>query len=214
MRLLGAERVNTVTQHYAGYLPAWHPWEPYQSFYAGQPRTAAAREMVPFEAELLTWVLGPVRSVCAVRDRRSEWVTDIDDTYFLLLEFESGVRGTMSVELHQVDQARFVRIAGRDRGLTLDLTHHTLRELRLGANNESTTVAPGLLGAKRFAFEDVYRAEMQAFIAGLDGTALYQKTWSDDRHLSCVLAAAEESWRSRRWVTIAEAETIHDGINW
>ena len=208
---LGWPQVLTISHQYAGYLPQWHPYEEYSSFYAGRPNTCAAREMVPFEAELLTWIFGPVRAVSAVRARRAQWKTPIDDTYDMLLEFESGVRGFLGVELHQVLPHRLLRVACRDRGLELDLQRHTLRERRLDAATERTLGAPPLRGSA-FAFEDVYRSEMAAFLAALDGTAPYEKAWADDRLLSCLLVAAEESSRRRAWVTLAEAEGLHDGL--
>ena len=51
---------------------------------------------------------------------------------------------------------------------------------------------PESLGS--FNFEQVYFDEMRAFLDALRGVGPYPKTWSDDRHLSDVLVAAEESW--------------------
>ena len=53
---LGYHSINTVIYHYGGYLPSWHPWESYPEFYAGKKKTNAAREMVPFELQALTWL--------------------------------------------------------------------------------------------------------------------------------------------------------------
>ena len=118
---IGLRNINTVHYHYGGYLPYWHPWESYADFYAGQRKTSAAREMVPFEAESLVWMFGPVKAVCAMTGRAAAWKTDIDDTYELMLEFESGLRGSLIVELHQVSPFRIARVSAREHSLTLDL---------------------------------------------------------------------------------------------
>lgn len=205
----------SVHDQYGGYLPAWHPWERYQDFYAGRSRrTCAAREMVPFELEWLSWLFGPVKAVCAVRDRRARWTTDIDDTYLLLLEFESGLKGSLHVELHQTVPFRLARIAGRNVSLTVDLLSHELKRYSPETDCWRIAKPSRLEGPGAFDFEQVYRAEIEAFVLALQGHAPYSKTWTEDRHLSTVLYAAEESWRRRAWVEVVEAERRYTGVEW
>jgi len=204
---IGLDQVRSVHCRYGGYLPSWHPWESYAEFYAGSRRqTCAAREMVPFELEWLCWVFGPVRAVCALHDRRAEWITEIDDTYLLLLEFESGLKGTLSVELHQVAPFRISRVSCRRHSFLLDLQAHELKRFDLEQDRWQTR------SAAPFDFEQVYLAEITAFVNALTRTAPYPKTWAEDRHLSSVLVAAEESWRRRAWVDIKEADGLYDGL--
>lgn len=206
--------IRSIAHQYGGFLPAWHPWEPYHDFYAGRWRTSAAREMIPFETELLHWIFGRIRSVSATRARRAEWVTPIDDTYFLLLEFESGVQGTLAIELHQVQPFRVSRVSLAGHSFTLDLIRHELEEYARDGDVLERQHPQGMRAASPFNFEDVYRAEIAAFVAQLDGTGAYEKVWADDRHLSNVLWAAEESARRKEWVLIEEAEVSHDGLSW
>jgi predicted dehydrogenase len=206
--------VRSIAHSYGGFLPSWHPWERYEDFYAGQWRTSAAREMVPFEMELLCWIFGPVNAVSATRARRADWVTPIDDTYFLLLEFASGVQGTLSIELHQVNTFRLSRVSMDGCGLTLDLARHELDEFDEVENLNGRHRAEEIATLPSFNFEDVYLAEIAAFAAQIDGTGTYAKTWAEDRHLSNVLWAAEESARRKEWVGLAEAEAAYDGVSW
>lgn len=208
---LPSDSVQTVHYHYGGYLPYWHPSEPYEHYYAGQPLTSAAREMVPFEMEWLCWIFGPVRAVSAVKDRRHEWVTAIDDSYFLLLDFESGVRGTLIVELHQVAPFRVGRISCVEDAFTVEMGSHELSWYRKETDSWRRIKPAGMRTLGSFDFEDIYRAEIGAFADALAG-ASYPKSWADDRHLSNILFAAEESWTRRSWVTIEEVESMYDGI--
>ena len=73
---------------------------------------------------------------------------------------------------------------------------------------------PGLRSLGSFNFEQVYFDEMRAFIDALLGSAPYPKTWSEDRHLSDVLVAAEESWKRRGWVNVSDVEKTYDGRSW
>jgi hypothetical protein len=65
-----------------------------------------------------------------------------------------------------------------------------------------------------FAYEDIYAAELRAFVEALAGRAPYPKSWAVDRHLSDVLVAAEESWRRRAWVAVADVADAYDGLSW
>ena len=206
--------IRSIAHQYGGFLPAWHPWEHYRDFYAGQWRTSAAREMIPFESELLLWIFGRIHAVCATRARRAEWVTSVDDTYFLLLEFESGVQGTLSIELHQERPFRVSRVSLAGQSFTLDLIRHELDEYSREGDVLTRHLPRGVRVGDPFNFEDVYLSEIAAFVAQLDGTKAYEKSWADDRHLSNVLWAAEESARRKEWVCIAEAEVSHDGLSW
>jgi predicted dehydrogenase len=212
---LGFNRINTVHYHYGGYLPFWHPWEPYSEFYAGRSRLCcAAREMVPFELEWLRWVFGPVKAVSCTYGRKSEWVTDIDDTYALMLEFESGLFATMIIELHQPAPFRVARIACRKSSFTLDMAAHELRRYELETDSWKIMKPPGLRSLGSFNFEQVYFDEMRSLFDALQGRAPFPKTWAEDRHLSDVLVAAEESWKRRAWVNVSEVEKTYDGQSW
>lgn len=212
---LGSNQINTVHYHYGGYLPFWHPWEPYKDFYAGRERSVcAAREMVPFEMEWFRWVFGPIKSVSCTYGRNAEWVTDIDDTYVMMLQFESGLFATMIVELHQTAPFRIARVACRKNSFTLDMAAHELRRFDLQTETWKLMKPPGLRSLGSFNFEHVYLDEMRAFLDALQGVAPYPKTWSEDRHLSDVLVAAEESWKRRGWVDVSEVEKTYDGRSW
>ena len=201
-RLASAE-VYSGQHRYGGNLAAWHPWERYDEFYAGRRReTSAARELVPFELDILTWALGPVRSVAAQRDKRGRWATDIDDSYMLLLEFASGVPASLTVELHHAEPTRGTLVSCSEFVIATDMLVPSLR-LRGGGDEE---VVP-----EAFDLEQVYADEIAAFVAALSGGP-YPKTWDDERHLSDVLYAAELSQVRREWVDVSEAGAAYDGL--
>lgn len=212
---MGLDRAWTVQAQYASYLPLWHPWEDYSEFYAGRSRrTCAARETVPFELDWLCWMFGPVQAVCASRERRAEWKTDIDDTYMLLLEFESGIRGSLTIEMHQLTPFRQARVSCRDRSFLLDLAGHELRRYDREGDSWRIEKPAGTRALGAFHYEQIYRDEIRAFADTLEGRREYPKTWAEDRHASNVLYAAEESARRRAWVPVAEVEVAYDGRSW
>lgn len=204
-REVANQDVLTVHHAYGGWLPAWHPWESYDNFYAGRRReTCAAREMVPFELEWLVWVFGEIESVGATHGARGLWATDIDDTYVLDLAFASGVTGSLVIELHQRAPFRLARISCSSAGFVVDVSAHELRRFDPAAGWTVVERGPA-------DFEQVYRDEIAAFAAAVVGEAPYPKTWQEDRHLSDVLVAAELSHRRGARVEVAEAAGSYDG---
>lgn len=182
--------VLAVHHQYAGFLPSWHADERYDEFYAGRSiETCAAREMVPFELDVLTWLFGPVSTVSAQRSRAREWRTDIVDTYLLRLVFEAGHYATLSIELHQPAPVRHLRVGLEESAIVLDAVAGSLTDCGPGAETIVERHDP--------SWEPVYASEMAAFVDALSGGP-YPKNWVEERHLYDVLVAAERSSSSGR----------------
>ena len=208
---LGADGLRSI--HYAGgdYLPRWHPAEAYDEFYAGAGRaTSGVRESVPFELDWICWMLGPVATVDAIHRARGEWRTDIDDTYALLLEFESGVVGTMTLELHHLAPFKIMRLSHREESFTLELYSGSLVGHRLGPDGRVMSEAIGPTGVDR---EQVYLSEIRAFADAVVAGRPYPKSWQEDRHLSDVLCATELSEQSGARVRVADVHDAYTGTD-
>lgn len=210
---VGLNAVNSITHRYGGFLPDWHSWEPYYEFYAGRKNSSATREMVPFEVEILVHCMGRVKTVQCNAKQTRDWYQPIDDTMFLNLEFESGAIGTLTVELHQIKPIRETRVSMTDDLFLLQLGENKLDHYSRKDASLRTETASSYRGRWGFYFEDVYRAEIEAWLAALAG-AQYPKSWTDDRHLSNILFAAELSNLQRRAVSIDEVDQVYDGISW
>ena len=197
--------------HYADFLPRWHPWESYWQFYAGARwQTCAAREMVPFELEWLCWLFGPVATVGATRATRRKWQTDIHDTFFLLMRFASGLEATLRIELHSLAPVRKAIFSLPDSTVALDFDSDSLTSFDPARGAWSALRVPESALARN-DLEQVYAAEISAFVAAVEGSAEYPKSWAEDRHLSDVLVAAELSHRQGRIVSVNEVADSYTG---
>lgn len=211
LAVLGAEGLRSI--HYAGgdYLPRWHPYERYDEFYAGAARgTGGVRESVPFELDWLCWLLGPVAAVQALHRACARWRTDIDDTYLLLLEFESGVVGSIVMELHQQAPLKLVRFAHSEQSFTLDMLAGTMIAHRVGPDDEplSEPFCPQHVDRQR-----VYLEEIRAFVEAVSAGRPYPKSWTEDRHHSDVLCAAERSEHTGARVRVAAVADSYEGTD-
>jgi predicted dehydrogenase len=96
----------------SNYLPDWHPWEDYRSFYMAKKEQGGGALLDESHGiDLLRWLLGEVKSVHAIVDKISELDITSDDIAALLIRFQSGV----------VAQAQF-DLLGRVPRIQLELT--------------------------------------------------------------------------------------------
>jgi len=180
--------------HSGQYLPDWHPYEDYRSYYVAQRHMGAGREMVPFELNWLTWVFGRVTAVSCLKGKVSGLDVDIDDLYQCLLTFDSGVNGMLLVDVVARVATRLMRCYGEDGVIIWD---HDIRSVRAWSSPERAWTEypepdpinePGYLVA-----EDAYIDEMRHFIRAIHGEEQYRYSFAEDREILNVLRAAEQS---------------------
>lgn len=85
--------------HVGQYLPDWHPWESYKAFFVGNKRTSGCREIMAIEFPWLINIFGNVKSIMASADKISSLDVDYFDTYHIIVEHESGIRGSLSIDV-------------------------------------------------------------------------------------------------------------------
>lgn len=187
-------RVLTFTYHCGQYLPDWHPWEDYRTFYVARRATGACREIVPFELVWLTWLFGDVERVSGMRDKLTRLETDIDDAYHLLLRFRSGQLGHLLVDVISRVPYRSLRLLSEDGVITWEWAEKTVRVYRADRKEwREYKEPPGMRVEGYVAEDDMYVEEMRAFVAAVRGEAPWPYTLADDRRVLGLLQAAERS---------------------
>ena len=176
------------------WLPDWHPWEDYRTFYVAKRATGACREIVPFELSWLTWLLGPVEAVSGMRGKLSSLEVDIDDAYQTLLKFKSGVLGHLLVDVIARYPTRVFRLCSDQATLEWDAMAKQVRWFH--ANTQQWEVVPeperipepGYITA-----ENPYIEEMRDFVAACHGQKPWGYSLEDDKGMLDLLAAIEQS---------------------
>lgn len=197
-------RVLTFVHHMGQYLPDWHPWEDYRSFYVSRRETGAAREMIPFELNWLTDLFGPVTEISGFRDKLSDLEADIDDIYATTVSFASGVRGSLTVEVLSRPGIRRARLVGEDGTLIWDWNERCVREWTVdtGAWVEHPDPEPILGPAGSWVAENMYIDEMAAWLEAIGGGQPFPLSLEQDRRLLAVLEAVELASDQRRVVRV------------
>jgi len=211
--------INSIHLNYSEFLPDWHPWEEYDQFYAGQEKTYAAREMVPFEFDALTFLVGRIKKVNCVTGRTYPWKTKINDYYHIHFESETGIIGTLNIELSSIIPSRKLTISCYKKYYFLETssdssktTQGSIAEYSI-ENNTWKYHFPETMRIKGgFDFEEMYTNEIKAFLLFIRNESKnYPKTWKDDRHLSDILYACELSNVEGKWVNIEDISDNYTG---
>lgn len=89
------------------YMPAWHSYEPYNGFYAGQKALGGGVVLTEIhEVDLLNWYFGNPQRLWAVGGKLSGLDIDVEDTVSVLLEQESqGAKFPVNINMSFVQKA-------------------------------------------------------------------------------------------------------------
>lgn len=186
--------IAAMTYHSGQYLPDWHPWEDYRSFYAARRETGACREIVPFELTWLTWLLGDVATVACMKGKRTALDVDIDDVYQLLLGFRAGTLGHLLVDVVARAPFRVLRLVGEQGIIEWDASARSVRVLEAGTGEWVEHREPAAIVEDGYlAAENMYIEEMHAFVSAVRGEQPYPYTLEQDRDVLELLLRAEES---------------------
>ena len=87
--------------HIGQYLPDWHPWENYKSFFVGNARTGGVREILGIDLPWLLDAFGPVdpAAVTVRTDTISGLGLPYPDCATLLLPHKSGAMGVLAADV-------------------------------------------------------------------------------------------------------------------
>jgi predicted dehydrogenase len=98
--------------HVGQYLPDWHPWEHYQDFFVGERRTNGCKELFAIELPWLIDVFGDIVGIQVVKSKMSHLDIDYDDNYLIILQHETGCKGTLAVDVVSRKAVRNLEVFG------------------------------------------------------------------------------------------------------
>lgn len=191
-RVIG--KIQAFTYHSGQYLPDWHPWEDYRSFYVSRRETGACREIVPFELVWLTWALGEVTLVSCFKGKLSGLDADIDDVYQLLLGFQGGTLGHMLVDVIARVPYRVLKLISDEGVISWDWREKCVRIFRADGEWEEYREPAGTLEKGYIVEEEMYINEMEQFLKAVRGEERYPYSLVEDKRMLQLLLAAERSW--------------------
>lgn len=179
--------------HSGQYLPDWHPWEDYRKFYVSKRETGACREIVPFEIVWLVSVFGKIKSVCAIKSKVSRLEADIDDIYNVLLEFEGGIQGNLTVDVITRFPYRQLKILGEEGIIFADWSERTIAFFTKEMGWQNEKIDDGIIEKNYIHGDAPYVEEMLIFIKSIRKEISQPYTFNDDLKVLKILEAIERS---------------------
>jgi predicted dehydrogenase len=182
------------THHCGQYLPHWHPWEDYREFYAARRMTGACREMVAFELNWITYILGKVSKISCFKNKVSNLDIDIDDTYQILLEFENKSLGHMLIDVISRPAFRVCKIIGEEGTIVWDSAGKYVDVFTVDDNTWHRHRYDEGVPEKGYIYgEKMYIEEMAHFIRAINSKEKYIYSLEEDKEILSLLYFAEKS---------------------
>jgi len=188
-------KILTVHHHYGHYLPNWHPWEDYRSFYVSKKQTGAAKEIVPFELVWLLHLFSNIKSVFGNIEKISNLHSNIDDIYQILLKFKNGVQCVLVVDVFSQPSFSETKIIG-EKGTILCYYNKLMLKISHGKKWKTTKLImkrpeKGYIG--NVIADAIYEKEIRSLFDCINKKKKYPLSFSDEFKILKVLDKIELS---------------------
>ena len=154
--------------HVGQYLPDWHPWESYNSYFIGNPRTNGCREIMAIDLPWVVTAFGPIKKFYAVKSKNTELNISYNDNYLITLEHERGHKGVFAVDVVARKSGRNIEIFGEQLHLSWKGTADSLNVYNIEKKKEENITfddaSEHVEGYAAFVTENPYREELNAFL--------------------------------------------------
>jgi predicted dehydrogenase len=178
------------------YLPDWHPYEDYRSFYMARKDQGGGVLLDECHAfDWMQWLCGPITGVSAVVGTFSDLEVDTDDVCEVIARF--GDRAAGSIHLDMVDRSSRsqVDLIGTDGTVLVDFRNHTVRAWNQeGRDWEVFTIDP--------SYEQMYVDEIDHFFRCIERGEKPVVDLREGYQVQRVIDACARSSATGRWVAV------------
>lgn len=190
-------KISSVLYHSGQYLPDWHTYEPVEDYYVSKNATGGAREIVPFELTWLTQMLGFPQRITGFYKKTIEILgaEDIDDTYCLLLDYQSFLM-SLTVDVVSRVATRRLTINGSEKQLVWnwDVDAIQIFDSSTGMwSNLNYEIKAAQNGYNKNITEGMYIEEMETFLNFSFKGGLWPSSLEHDHKVLRILYLAETS---------------------
>lgn len=158
--------------HVGQYLPDWHPWESYNNYFIGNPRTNGCREILTIDLPWIVTAFGNIKDVKVLKNKNTELNINYNDNYLIMLEHESGAKGFFAADVVARKAVRHFEVYGEDLHVTWDGTPETLLGYDIVKKEDvqllADTSTEHIEGYSNLIDENPYRDELNAFLSAIN----------------------------------------------
>lgn len=172
--------------HVGQYLPDWHPWESYNNYFIGNPRTNGCREILTIDLPWIVTAFGDIKDVKVLKSKNTELNINYNDNYLIMLEHKSGAKGVFAADVVTRKAVRHFEAYGEDLHVSWDGTPETLYGYDLAKKEDvqllADTSTEHIEGYSNLIDENPYRDELNAFLAAISEGK--EPMWDFEKDLS------------------------------
>lgn len=170
--------------HVGQYLPDWHPWESYNNYFIGNPRTNGCREIMAIDMPWLITAFGDIQSVKSIKSKNTELNINYNDNYLVLLEHKTGAKGVFAVDVVTRMPIRHIDVYGENLQLSWNGTADSLSEYDMVSKEmkqiKFSDASEHMDGYAAFVTENPYREEINAFLSQVSDSSK-KPLWDFDK---------------------------------
>jgi predicted dehydrogenase len=191
-------RVVTARSFTGVYLPDWHPYEDYRSFYMAKKEQGGG--VLLDECHAFDWMQrlcgGPIEGVFSVVGTFSHLEVTTDDVCEVIARFRGGAVGSIHLDMVDRSARSEVEIIGTNSTLLVDLEGHSVR---LYDHGKREWRKPEIFEP---SYDQMYRDELEHFFACAESGTQPRPDLRDGYRVQQVIDACERSSAEGRWVAI------------
>ena len=202
-RVKETDGVANYSFHVGQYLPDWHPWDVLQDFFVSRKETNGCRELFAIELPWILQTFGKVKRIKVMRHKATSLPIQYDDSYFVMIEHETGHHGALMVDVVSREPVRHLEVFGEKLFLAWDGTPGSLREKDLERRvMEAVDVYldTQLRHENEYSqniIENAYAAEIKNFMATVAGTEEPRYSFAADEEVLRLIDQIENSSRGK-----------------
>lgn len=153
--------------HVGQYLPDWHPWENYQDFFVGNPKTNGCREILAIDLPWLIAVFGDITNIMVQKSKNTALEISYSDSYQILLQHENGTQGMFAVDVVSRKAVRNLEIYSEHFYLEWDGSPYGLKTYQMETRQMETMELYQQIDKNTqysaLIIENMYLSEIKAF---------------------------------------------------
>lgn len=170
--------------HVGQYLPDWHPWEDFNSFFVREKASNGCRELFAIELPWLQYVFGKVSVVQAYKGNLTKLPLGYPDAYHVIIQHEDGATGSLQVDIVSRKAVRSLEIYGEQIYISWNGSPFGLKQYDIREKKEMDIAlyqkTEHMDGYNESIIEDAYQAELQAFLWEIEGRKMAKYGFKED----------------------------------
>jgi len=182
---------------FSEYLPDWHPWEDYRTFYMAKKSQGGGSILDQSHImDLIHYLMGGFRAVYAVNTKLSNLEIEADDFAEMVVTLKNGVTVSIHTDIFGREHKKYLEIKGEKGNILWDFYANEVRHY------EAQTKCSHVYHKFPADFNLSYIVELKHFIACCEGKSKPMATLGEGIETMQLIQAAEESSRVGRVVKI------------